>query len=231
MQIGTARQTARVIDHSVEDITPQQTGPTINTGGVQRMGGNNSAEHSASMQDMKQTLQATAQAQPMPPESEQVSSVIDEPQLARSVLLPPTAQVEAPKKKTLQDLFLTGRSEKVFTVDTFEFKMRTLRSDETTDALDAASQYGADNEARQNAIRINILSRSIISVNGEPLNHLFPLVQKEAVRDGEIGPLVKKITVVASFPQPLLMQLWVHYNALMNEGYSQTSPANVQLKN
>lgn len=201
----SAQTQKKIIDHSIEDVT-QGGQNNVQTGG-----------HSASLQDMQQTVQQTvnaaAQEKPVAPTADMPQ--VNQPQVDQSMMYQQKAeQPQQQQPKSLKDLFVLGRIEDTIGLAGFDFRMHSLRSDETTDAFNTASIY-PPGEARDNAIRDNLLARSIVSVNGESLESLFPLAKPKDI-DSNVSDVVKKLVVVGSFSQTVKMQLFSFYEKLMD---------------
>lgn len=101
-------------------------------------------------------------------------------------------------RKALQDLVFMGKLEETFTVYGKKFSLSTLTSSEQLDATSATDGY--DTLSRVNALKIEILSRSM-----------------KKVGDVELNDLSETIEFVGSLQMPMINELFTKYELLQKQ--------------
>lgn len=101
-------------------------------------------------------------------------------------------------RKALQDLVFIGRLEEKFTVYGRDFTLATLTSSSQLDATSATDGY--DTLSRVNALKIQILSRSL-----------------KKVGDVEVNDISEAIEFMGQLQMPIINELFTKYESLQKQ--------------
>ena len=123
--------------------------------------------------------------------------------------LNPQSQNASPTKD-IRELIFLGRIEETFEEFGFTWAVHTLNGKENSEAM-AAVQH-LDGLAQLNQLRIEVLSRAIGTINGQPLETLYQ------GSDPNASIATKRREVMGSLQSPVLNKLFDKYSAMVDRG-------------
>jgi len=123
--------------------------------------------------------------------------------------------VENQKEQQLKDvreLISAGRIEEEHFIEGYKVKLRTLTGDEVTEAFTAAQMLtGASNLALAQAIKVEVVARSLASVNGVPPESLYEGPEDNLTKNLERDKVIKKRWLAGSLQQKFINKLYDIY--------------------
>jgi len=126
-----------------------------------------------------------------------------------AIVVPPQPQQIEQLQSDLSLLVFAGRIEEEVVVSGFKFKMTTLTSGEQEDFLAALALVTTkDDLVKLGQLRLQILARSIRTVNGVPLEQLYQGV-------GATNSIDKKIAFLKSTQMSLVLKLFDIYQGML----------------
>lgn len=123
---------------------------------------------------------------------------------------------------SLRQLIFLGSIEKVVSIGSFKFKMRTLSGRQQKAALALTMKH--DEEERLSILRTAILSSAIVEVNGVPMSEVCAELDDSEVS----GDLEKKMFVIESLQTSVVDKLYLEYDALTKESNASVGEQNLK---
>lgn len=117
------------------------------------------------------------------------------------------SSLQQPLEADLSLLVTRGRIEDETTVGGFKFQLRTLTSKDNAEAM-ASVSYVTDDWSRFSHMTIAVLARSIVNVNGIPLENLYQGQE-------ELTALQKREEIVGGWQQGMVGQLFDKYSDMI----------------
>lgn len=143
-----------------------------------------------------------------------------------SSIVPPSLVIEESKTielLSLEQLVKVGKIEEEVKIASFTFKLVTLSSVENTEVVSITSNIKAD-ELRFNTLRLELLARVIVSVNGVPFESLYQGSE-------ETSKIKKREHILKLLQQTVINSLWDAYDKMITKSIEITKVEGTALKN
>jgi hypothetical protein len=125
----------------------------------------------------------------------------------------------APKLSDVRQLVNLGHIQKEFEFYGLQVKIHTLSAKETSDALKSLAIMSET--SRMYDLAIAVLARAVDEIGGVSLEHLYESMVPSSQQQGGLDKISKRLAVVGSLSQQVLMLLLGEYQRVMDEATQQ----------
>jgi hypothetical protein len=158
-------------------------------------------------------------------DSVKVDSATASTEAVLNTIVPPTIVIADDRPTeilSLEQLIRVGKIEEEVNIASFQFKLVTLTSVENADVIAITSNIKED-EQKFSALRFEILSRAVESVNGVALDTLYK--GKETLK------IKKREEILKLLQQTVINSLWEAYDKMVTKSVEITKLEGTALKN